>query len=160
MDFTRVTRVEYAGCAGEVYEGDAMDRREFLQGGALAFATVALSPWLIAGTSTTGGGALGKADFEALLHTWFHVGSPESGWQSVELVAVRDDGSNARVEQFSAVFRGAAGMELPEGLHTLVPQDGDELALFLQPTGGDAAGATFAARFSRLRLVPAACASA
>jgi hypothetical protein len=136
-----------------------MDRREFLTGTATAIATLGLSPWLIAGTGAAPGpGGLGKADFEALLHEWFHVGSPQSGWNAVELIAVRDDGSNARAEQFSLVFRGAPALELSEGIYTVAPPQGDELALYLEPAGGDDSGATFAARFSLLRVVAPSCA--
>lgn len=128
-----------------------MDRREFLQGSAVAFATVALSPWLIASTAPAAGGPLRKADFEALLHTWFHVGGPDGGWQSVELVSVRDDGTTARTEQFTVVFRGSASLDVAEGTHRVAPPAGDELELYLQPGSGDAAGSTVVARFNLFR---------
>ena len=137
-----------------------MDRREFLKGSSAAVVAIGLSPWLIAGTSATGGGALSQADYEALENSWFHVGSADEGWQLLELVNVRDDGSNARAEQWSVFFRGDPGMQLDEGLHTLVPPDGSELELFLQPAGDDGTGTFFAARFNRLRIVPASCAPA
>jgi uncharacterized protein DUF6916 len=137
-----------------------MDRREFLKGSTAAVVAIGLSPWLIAGTSATGAGTLSQADYEALRNSWFHVGSPEEGWQTLELVNVRDDGSNARAEQWSVFFRGDPGTELSEGLHTLVPPDGSELDLFLQPAGEDGSSPLFAARFNRLRIVPASCAPA
>ena len=137
-----------------------MDRREFLKGSTAAVVAIGLSPWLIAGTSAMGGGALSQADYEALRNSWFHVGSAAEGWQSLELVNVRDDGSNARAEQWSVFFRGDPGTELSEGVHTLVPPDGSELELFLQPAGDDASSPLFAARFNRLRIVPASCAPA
>jgi hypothetical protein len=137
-----------------------MDRREFLQGGAAAFVTLTLSPWLVGSTGPVGG-PLRKADFEALLHTWFHVGGPAEGWQSVELVSVRDDGSSARIEQFTVAFRGSPSLELAEGTHTLSPAAGDDLELFLQPGEGDGSGRTVVARFSLIRpesLAPPSCA--
>lgn len=136
-----------------------MDRREFLEGSTAAVVTLGLSPWLIAGSPSLDSGALGKADFEALLHSWFHVGAPLTGWHSVELVAVRDDGTNARTEQFTLVFRGAPALELAEDTYTVSPPLGDEFDLFLQPMGGDASGATFAARFSLLRPLAPSCAA-
>jgi hypothetical protein len=128
-----------------------MHRRQFLQGSAAAIATLTLSPWLIASTGAPTGGPMRKADFEALLHTWFHVGDPGSDWQSVELESVRDDGTTARTEQFTVVFRGSSSLALEEGTHTLSPEtSGDDLELFLQPTE-DSAGPALVARFSLLR---------
>jgi len=137
-----------------------MDRREFLKGSTVAVVAIGLSPWLIAGTSSTSGGPLGQADYEALRNSWFHVGGAEEGWQTLELVDVRDDGSNARAEQWSALFRGDPGTQVSEGVHSVVPPDGTEFELFLQPTGEDGSSPLFAARFNRLRIVPASCAPA
>src|SRR5262249_23722291 len=130
LPFSTARRVEYDGYAGRVYdestpedERRGMDRREFLKGSTAAGVAIGLSPRLIAGTSAMGGETLSQADYEALRNSWFHVGSPEEGWQSLELVNVRDDGSNARAEQWSVFFRGDPGTELSEGVHTLVPPD-------------------------------------
>lgn len=124
-----------------------MHRREFLKGSTAAVVTIGLSPWLIASTGPGAGGPLRKADFEALLHTWFHVGDTQAGWQAVELVAVRDDGTNARTEQFTLVFQGGASLDLAEGMQTVAPPAGDAFPLFLQP-GGEGA---VVARFSLFR---------
>lgn len=125
-----------------------MDRREFLKGSTAAVVTIGLSPWLIASTGVATGGPLRKADFEALLHTWFHVGGDANGWQSVELVSVRDDGTTPRTEQFSLLFRGSPSLDLAEGTHTVAPESGDAFELYLQP---GAANGDLVARFSLLR---------
>lgn len=136
-----------------------MDRRDFLKSGVAVLVTAGLSPWLVASSGApAGAGGFSKAEFQALLHTWFHVGGP--AWQPMELVDVRDGLPSLRAEQFTLVFRGSPVAPLDEGTYTVAPPQGSAFELFLQPAGGDAAGPTYAATFSLLQAQGPSCAPA
>jgi hypothetical protein len=85
-------------------------------------------------------------DFAPHLHTRFRVLQPE-GFE-LELTEVADR-SNAKLEQFSLIFTGAASPWLPQGLYKLEHPQMRECEIFLVPIGPDAAGMRYQAAFSR-----------
>lgn len=90
---------------------------------------------------------LSIGDFAPHLHTRFRVAHRENC--ELELAEVSDN-SNAKLEQFSLIFTGAASPWLPQGTYRLNHAQMQECELFLVPIGPDAAGMRYQAVFSRL----------
>ncbi len=124
-----------------------IDRRSVLKGG-LALAAAGAAPVVFFSGPPARAGATGysRAGFVELLDRAFYVG--DDAHPTLELIEVAAGPSAPRVEQFTLCFRGAPGMQLPEGIHRLTPEGDAAVDLHLIPAGGDPSGSYFNAFFS------------
>lgn len=137
--------------------GHALDRREFLKGGAAALVFAGVSPWLVGASAGGASGPFTRAEYEAFIGQWFQVGGPTG--VSLQLVAVEDGPASPVLEQYTLRFRSGPGATLEEGTYEVSPPAGSALPMFLQPGAHDGAEPRVHASFAGFRpLGPAACA--
>lgn len=84
-----------------------------------------------------------KSQFAESLHSTFRVLLEEGQAYDLELVELREFNFNARIEQFSLLFRGSLNMLLPQGIYSLAHPVMGTFELFLVPLGPDAGGAFY-----------------
>lgn len=70
--------------------------------------------------------------------------------ETLELIEVRDAGSNDRIQQFTLRFRAAPQSTLAKEAYRFRHPDSGDFTLWLEPAGADATGKFFEARFSLL----------
>ena len=85
---------------------------------------------------------LRREDFERHLNSFFEVRTADRGSIPVELVAV-DDRSNAAMDAFSLLFRGAKEHTFRHDTYTLVHPAMGELVIFLGPVYTGAADVVY-----------------
>jgi hypothetical protein len=137
--------------------GSALDRREFLKGGAAALVVAGVSPWLVGASAGGTSAPFTRAEYEAFTGQWFQVGGPAG--VPLQLVAVEDGPASAVLDQYTLRFRGGPGATLEEGTYEVSPPSGSPLPMFLQPGGYDGSEPRLHASFVEFRpLGPAACA--
>lgn len=129
-----------------------IDRRKFIYGCSCAFAATTLLP-----TSLLAGGpprersckfkyGLSRDLFEALKNERFFL---RDGSKRVEmtLTGIEDASAKNRRKQFSVLFKGDQGENLPEGLYELKHRRAGTVALSLQPGGDEKGGRHYRAVF-------------
>lgn len=137
--------------------GHALDRREFLKGGAAALVVAGVSPWLVGASSGGMSAPFTRAEYEAFTGQWFQVGGPTG--VPLQLVAVEDGPASPVLEQYTLRFRGGPGAALEEGTYEVSPPSGSALPMFLQSSGHVGAEPRLRASFVEIRPIgPAACA--
>jgi hypothetical protein len=91
------------------------------------------------------------SDFAPRVGDRFRIDATEDGAghdaELVEAAPVGDAGPRARVP-FSLVFRGPAGVVLPQRIYRVDHPDLGSLDIFLVPIGADAAGVRYEAIFT------------
>lgn len=131
-----------------------LDRRKFVNAGALGLASLGLGP-LLMGASRRRVPRLRppfvREDFERHVDRWFHVGE-DGDWQSMQLVEVREGPCSPNLEQFYVVFRGSENRAIPEGCYLVAPEGGDPFDLYLHATERDDQGYYYAATFALFRI--------
>lgn len=118
-----------------------MERREFVKGSLAAVMVLGFSPEHLLGAEV-GSRKGGQAWFEARQGTGFRIVGTGGRRTRVRLAEVRPYPSAGELEQFDVVLRGAVGT-VEEGTYAVLPEDGDPLLLFLQPSGEGALTASF-----------------
>lgn len=118
-----------------------MERREFVKGSLTAVIALGFSPEHLLGAEAATR-KLNQAWFEARRGARFRIAGGGGQRTLVRLAEVRPDPSAPELEQFDVVLRGA-GAAVEEGTYAVLPEDGDPVALFLQPSGDGALRASF-----------------
>ncbi len=137
-----------------------MIRRTFLKTSTLALVAVGVGPvGLFSGRAAKGDSLVySRARFEALVDRRFYV--DDGPHPTLELVRVEDGPTAARLEQFTAVFRGPVDRVLDEDQYRVTPEADSAMDLYLIPSGSDAAGNYFVAHFTlQAPLSAASCAA-
>jgi len=129
-----------------------MKRRQFLQstGGALALSGISLHSTLAAAADDF---RWSRASAGALVGQSFWLNHPQFGAMTLALASVRDPASkqaDPRLEQFSLLFRAAAGNQVADGTYDLDHATIGRFQLHLTPAGSAGDSALYRSDFTLL----------